>query len=229
MGKSESKEKILLAWSGGKDSARTLFDLLQSDRYSLAALLVTITKEYERVSMHGVRCELIQAQATTIGLPLEKVYITKNASNEEYEEQMKNVLLRYKTKGVTAVAFGDIFLEDLKKYREENLHRIGMNAIFPLWGKNTSELAHSFVELGFKAIITCVDSEKLYGSFVGREYDEKFLADLPKGVDSCGENGEFHSFVYDGPVFSKKVRFKKGEVVLRDDRFWYCDLIPCEL
>lgn len=218
-------EKVLIAWSGGKDSALCLWKLRNSETKEVAALLTTITEDYERISMHGVRLALLEEQAKSIGFPLEKVLISKNATNKEYEEKMEELLLKYSRRGVKTVAFGDIFLEDVRRYREENLEKIGMKGLFPLWGKNTRELAEEFIGAGFKAVITCVDSRHLDSSFVGRTFDRDFLNDLPQNVDPCGENGEFHSFVYDGPIFKRKIEFELGEVVKRDD-FYFQDLIP---
>jgi uncharacterized protein (TIGR00290 family) len=175
--------------------------------------------------MHGVREELLERQAAALGLPLEKVFISKTSSNEEYENQMRNLLEKYSQTGVNSVVFGDIFLEDLKKYREDNLAKVQMKAIFPIWKRDTARLAREFIQNGFKAVITCVDSQVLDPNFAGREIDETLLADLPAGVDPCGENGEFHSFVYDGPIFSKPIPVRKGEVVCRENRFYFCDLV----
>ena len=203
-----------------------LYELQMQGIYDVAALLTTVTRDYGRVSMHGVREDLLDRQAEALRLPLDKVYIGAGASNEDYEAAMRDTLYRYRERGVQRVVFGDIFLEDLKKYREGNLARVGMQALFPLWKRDTAELAHTFVDLGFKAVVTCVDSEYLDGGFSGRDYDERFLADLPPTVDPCGENGEFHSFVYDGPIVREGVRFERGEVVLRDNRYYFCDLVP---
>lgn len=222
-------EKVLFAWSGGKDSAMALYELLKVGRYEVAALLSTVTEGYDRISMHGVRRTLLEAQASSLGLFLEKIYISKTSSNAEYEEKMREVLLRYKRANVSSVVFGDIFLEDLKKYREDNLAKAGMKGIFPLWKQDTGELADAFIDAGFKAVITCVDSKLLDGSFSGRNFDKQFLRDLPPGVDPCGENGEFHSFVYAGPIFKKEISFDRGGIVLRDERFVYCDLIPADI
>jgi len=219
-------EKILFTWSGGKDSAMALYELHRTRDCEISALLTTITEEYDRISMHGVRSILIEQQAESLGLPLDQVYITKNSSNEEYETKIKDKLTYYKYQGIASVAFGDIFLEDLRKYREENLSKIGLKGVFPLWKKDTVKLAHTFIDLGFKAVIACIDSKILDKTFVGRIFDRQFLSELPSDIDPCGENGEFHSFVYDGPIFQKKILYKKGEVVLRDNRFYYCDLIP---
>ncbi|MHB8881938.1 MAG: Dph6-related ATP pyrophosphatase [Thermodesulfovibrionales bacterium] len=221
------KEKVLFAWSSGKDSGRALHEIRQAGQYDVVSLLTTVTAGYERVSMHGVRIALIEQQAEAIGLKLEKVYIPIEASNENYETAMREALLKYKAQGVTGVAFGDLFLEELKDYREKKLAEVGMKAVFPLWKRDTRELARSFMAEGFRAVITCVDSQVLDGKFSGRLYDEQFLADLPPHVDPCGENGEFHSFVFDGPLFKKPVQFKKGDVVVRETRFHFCDLIPC--
>ncbi len=219
-------ERILLAWSGGKDSAIALYELQAKKGYEISALLTTITKGYDRVSMHGVRQTLLEQQADSLGLPLEEILISKDSSNEEYESEMRKALIKYLDWGVFSVVFGDIFLEDVKKYRESNLAKLGMRGIFPIWGKDTTVLAHTFIDLGFKAVITCVDSKVLDKGFVGRSYDKQFLRELPSSVDPCGENGEFHSFVYDGPIFRERISFTMGDIVLRDNRFYFCDLLP---
>ena len=218
-------EKVLFAWSGGKDSAMALYEAQKSEKYDVAALLTTVTQDYDRISMHGVRRALLEEQAALLGIPLETILISKHSSNEEYEAKMKEVLVRYKKEDIVSVVFGDIFLEDLKKYREDNLAKVGLKGVFPIWKRDTRELAAAFIDLGFKAIITCVDSKSLDKSFAGRVFDKQFLSDLPNGIDPCGENGEFHSFVYDGPIFSRGIIFEKGQVVLRDNRFYYCDLV----
>lgn len=219
-------EKVLFTWSGGKDSAMALYELQKVYNYKIVALLTTITDGYDRISMHGIRNTLLEQQIESLGFPLEKIHISKNSSNGEYEAKMKNALLRYQGQGISLVAFGDIFLEDLRRYREENLSKIGLKGIFPLWMRNTAELARTFIDLGFKAVITCIDSKCLDKSFTGRVFDKQFLSELPLNVDPCGENGEFHSFVYGGPIFKSEIPYEKGEVVLRDNRFYYCDLIP---
>jgi uncharacterized protein (TIGR00290 family) len=219
-------DRVLFTWSGGKDSAMALYQLQMKDGCEVKALLTTVTQDYDRISMHGVRTALLKQQAESLRLPLEEVYITKDTSNEEYEEKIREKMLHYRKLGVNSVVFGDIFLEDLRKYREDNLAKIGMEGIFPLWKSDTAELARTFIDLGFKAIITCIDSNILDRRFVGRVFDEQFLSELPNGVDPCGENGEFHSFVYDGPLFRERLTYKKGEIVLRDNRFYFCDLIP---
>jgi uncharacterized protein (TIGR00290 family) len=218
-------EKILLSWSGGKDSAYSLFELKRKSSFEIVALLTTVTEDYDRVSMHGVRRVLLEQQAESLGVPLEIVWISKNASNQEYESKMQTLLERYRNVGVSTVAFGDIFLEDLRKYRESNLAKIGMKGLFPLWKRDTTEMARSFIAQGFRAVITCVDTQALEAKYVGRSFDEALLRDLPAAIDRCGENGEFHSFVYDGPIFRKKINHALGEVTLRDNRFCFCDLV----
>jgi uncharacterized protein (TIGR00290 family) len=221
-------EKILISWSGGKDSTMALYEIQKNAKYEILALLTTVTEDYDRVSMHGLRRVLLEKQADSLGIPLEKILISKNASNEEYESKMEEALSRYKTAGVRSVVFGDLFLADVRRYREENLAKIGMNGIFPIWGRDTTELAHTFTNLGFGAVTICVDSNFLDKVFVGRTFNGQFLSELPPGVDPCGENGEFHSFVYEGPIFKEKISFEIGKVVLRDNRFYYCDLVPCD-
>ena len=220
------RHKVLFTWSGGKDSALALHKLKGNPGYEIKALLTTVTGEYDRISMHGVRRKLLEHQAASLGIPLEIVTITRNAPNEEYEKNMTAALNKFKDFGISRVAFGDIFLGDLRKYREENLQKVGLEAIFPLWEQDTTALAHSFIDAGFRAVITAVDSTVLDRSFCGREYDRQFLSDLPPGADPCGENGEFHSFVYDGPIFREPVPYTTGEIVFRDNRFYFCDLIP---
>jgi len=219
-------EGVLFTWSGGKDSAMALYELQKAGDYEILALLTTVTKDYDRISMHGVRRILLEQQADSLGYRLEQVFISRSASNEEYEAKMREILEKFLKASVCVTAFGDIFLEDVRKYREENLSKIGMKAVFPIWKRNTTELAHTFVDLGFKAVITCIDSKVLDKRFVGRHFDEQFLSELPSNVDPCGENGEFHSFVYDGPIFRESLLFEPGEVVFRDNRFYFCDLIP---
>jgi len=219
-------EKILFTWSGGKDSAMALYELQKSKSYDISAFISVITQDYDRVSMHGVRRVLLEQQVASLGFYLEEIFILKNSANDEYEQKMREVLLRYKSKDIASIAFGDIFLEDLKKYRENNLSKIGMKGIFPIWERDTTELANAFIDLGFKAAVTCVDSKALDRSFVGRIFDKQFLHDLPPGVDPCGENGEFHSFVYAGPIFRNEILFDFGEITLRENRFFYCDLLP---
>ena len=176
--------------------------------------------------MHGIRRPLIEQQADAVDVPLEKVALSRVSSNEEYESRMREILERYKVRGVSAVVFGDIFLEDVRMYREDRLASVGMKGIFPLWGKETAGVARSFLGLGFKAVITCVDAEQMDPNYAGKAFDEQMLASLPVSVDPCGENGEFHSFVHDGPIFRHPVLFSRGDVILREERFAYCDLLP---
>jgi len=218
-------ERVILCWSGGKDSAIALYEVQKSRRYEISSLLTTITEDYDRVSMHGVPRILVEQQAYSLGLPLEKVFIPRSCSNEEYEAKMRESLARFRQDGVSSVVFGDVFLEWVRKYREDNLSKVGMKAIFPIWGRDTTELTNSFMALGFQAITTCVDSKVLDVRFIGRTLDKHFLAELPPDVDPGGENGEFHSFVFDGPIFRERIAFITGEVVLRDS-FYFCDLLP---
>ena len=218
-------EPILFCWSGGKDSAMALHALLQRPGVRIAALLTTVTDPYDRVSMHGVRRELVVQQAQSIGLPLHEVRIPPRCVNSIYEARMEEALRIYCVEGVRTVAFGDIFLEDLRVYREKNLARIGMTALFPIWKRDTRELIQSFHAAKFRAIAACVDPKGLAPSFAGRELDGSFFRDLPAAVDPCGENGEFHTFVFDGPIFRNPIPVRAGEVVERDS-FIYCDLLP---
>lgn len=217
--------KAILAWSAGKDSALALYELTHQEKIQIAALLTTVTEGYDRISMHGVRRELLAQQAEALGYPLEEVSIPQQCTNEMYEQRMGQALEKYHTSGITEAAFGDLFLEDIRAYREERLSRTGMRGVFPLWGRDTGEVARQFVTLGFRAVVVCVDTQALDGSFAGREYDGDFLKDLPAEVDPCGENGEFHTFVYAGPIFHRPIRVERGEKVLRENRFQYCDLL----
>jgi uncharacterized protein (TIGR00290 family) len=217
-------QKAVFCWSGGKDSAFALYRLRRERRYEVISLLTTITQDYDRVSMHGVRRALLEQQAQALGMSLTPVYISSAADNEEYETQMQKALLSFKEYGVNACAFGDIFLEDLRRYREDKLAAIGLQAVFPLWREDTSRLAESFIAQGFGAVTTCVDSRLLPASFAGRTFDAGFLRALPRGIDPCGENGEFHSFAYSGPVFRHPIKYRLGERVQRGD-FCFCDLL----
>jgi uncharacterized protein (TIGR00290 family) len=221
----DMKKKLLLAWSGGKDSALALYELRKLPDVEIAALLTTVTEGYDRISMHGVRRKLLIEQAEALNLPLEEILIPQKCSNEIYEEQMRQALEKFRSEGISGAAFGDLFLRDIRSYRENRMSLIGMEALFPLWDKNTNDLAYEFIRLGFRAIVVCVDTEVLSGDFAGRDYDLDFIRDLPSGIDPCGENGEFHTFVYDGPIFGRPVEVQKGERVLRDNRFSYCDLV----
>ena len=216
-------DKIVLSWSGGKDSAMALATLRQFD-VSVHALLTTVTDPHERISMHGVREELLRAQAEAAGLPLRVVRIPESSTDETYEELFARETDALKEEGVERYAFGDLFLQDIRDYRERQLGRSGLKAVFPLWGLDTGQLAENFVRHGFKAIVVTVDPKQLDPSFVGRDYDLAFLSDLPPGVDPCGERGEFHTFVYAGPVFDGPIAVRRGEVVERDG-FYFQDLM----
>lgn len=219
-------EKVALLWSGGKDSGLALQELRRAGEYAVAVLLTTVTAGYDRVAMHGVRRSLLERQATALGLPLKQVMIPANCPNEEYASRMARACEELQTIGIHIVATGDIFLEDVRSYREDQLAEAGMRAVFPLWGRDSAELARAFVADGFEAVTVCVDSHALDKAWVGRTFDERFLADLPPEVDPSGEHGEFHTFVSHGPIFTRHVGWARGEVVLRDDRFYYCDLLP---
>ena len=220
-------QPVLVAWSGGKDSALALREIQSDGRYRVAALLTTVTAGYDRISMHGVRRTLLRRQAESLRLPLEEVVISPGASNDEYEGNMEAALaaLRTRIAGLDTVVFGDLFLADIRAYRERMLARIGMRGLFPLWLRDTRALAHEFVRLGYRAVLVCVDAGALGAEFAGREFDAHLLHDLPREVDPCGENGEFHTFVYAGPGLDQPVRHQRGPVVVRDGRFVYCDLM----
>ena len=242
------KKKSLFNWSSGKDSALALYKTLQSSEVEIVSLLTSVNKKFNRISMHGVRTELLVQQAENIGLPLHIMEIPEMPSMEDYEDVMRETLNKFKEKGITHSIFGDIFLEDLRKYREDKLAEMEFEGIFPLWKIPTNNLIQEFLDLGFKTIVVCVNERNLDKSFVGRIIDAQFISDLPADVDVCGENGEFHTFTFDGPIFSKPIDFEIGEIVYRkyekpkqessnttcdtsssdafDFGFWYCDLIP---
>jgi uncharacterized protein (TIGR00290 family) len=215
---------IVLSWSGGKDSALALLALRRERRAEPVALLTTVTEGYERVSMHGVRRQLVRSQAAVVGVPLVEVEIPPQCNNDVYEARMVAAFASTQLRDVEEIAFGDLFLEDIRAYRESRLAAVGKRGQFPLWGRDTHELAHRFLADGFRAIVVCVDPRLLDRSFAGREYDERLLADLPPNVDPCGENGEFHTFVYAGPIFGSPLRCRRGATVERDD-FVFCDLL----
>jgi len=219
------KEKAIMCWSGGKDSTLALQAVLQENRFEVISLLTTLTEDYDRISMHGVRRKLLEQQSDAVGIPLTLVRITKNANNEEYEKKMGSALAAFKAHGVNKVIFGDIFLEDLKIYREKNLAKLGMEGIFPNWKQNTADLIQKFVEEGYKAVLTCIDTQVLAPEFAGKEINKNFALGLPSGVDPCGENGEFHTFVYGGPIFKNEVKWIPGQRVVRA-RFCFFDLLP---
>jgi uncharacterized protein (TIGR00290 family) len=224
-----NKIPIIMAWSGGKDSAYALHQLMKDDRYELRFLLSTINGNNHRLSMHGVREELIDAQAASIGIPLLKVYVY-NGNNEEYENSMKEELMKVKAMGVETIAFGDIFLEDLRAYREEQMGKIRMDCLFPIWKTDTKQLVRNFLQEGFKTITCSTHDRFLDETWCGKMIDEKFIADLPEGIDPCGENGEFHSFCFEGPIYKKNLSIITGEKVFKKieqnrNGFWFCDLL----
>ena len=241
-------QKALFNWSSGKDSALALYKMLQNSDFKIEYLVTSVNQQFQRISMHGVRVELLTAQAKSIGLTLKIMQIPEMPTMEVYENVMFETLSEIKKEGITHAVFGDIFLEDLRKYREDQLARLNFQAIFPLWKISTQDLIQEFISLGFKTIVVCVNERYLDKSFVGRIIDQDFINDLPENVDVCGENGEFHTFTFDGPVFSEPVKFEIGEIVYRkyekpktettpntacdtnsdevfDYGFWYCDLI----
>jgi uncharacterized protein (TIGR00290 family) len=207
---------LALSWSGGKDSALALWTLREEMGIEPRALLTTFTEDYERVSMHAVRKELLRAQAQATGIELVEIGIPAACVNEVYEERMAQAFARPPLDQAKTIAFADLFLEDVRAYREERLTAAGRKALFPLWGRDTTTLAHEFITAGFKATLVCVDPRQLDPSFVGRPFDECLLADLPPTVDPCGENGEFHTFVHAGPIFDTPIEVELGDVVTRD-------------
>lgn len=234
-------------WSGGKDSSLCLHHVLQGKKYEVRKLLTTLSGASQRVSMHGVRQELLQQQASYIGLPLQQVFLPENAGMTVYNELMAQSMQAQQQEGITHAIFGDINLADLRAYREGQLAQVGMEAVFPLWNRPTSELVQEFLQLGFKAVVVCVNARVLDASFAGRILDKRFLQDLPPTVDPAGENGEYHTFVYDGPIFREPVRYTLGENVRKtyppasdpddncfkqepkpmyDNAFWFRDLLP---
>lgn len=237
--------KAYFNWSTGKDSSLALYHILKNKEYNVTQLVTTVNKDYKRVSMHGLREALLDAQAERLQLPLQKIYFPAEVSMSSYDATMKEATQKLVANGFRHGIFGDIFLEDLRKYREEKLQEVGITGVFPLWKKDTKALLKELLALGFKAITVCVNAKLLDESFVGRILDENFINDLPSTVDPCGENGEFHTFVFDGPIFSSPIDFTIGEKVLKtytsskkdedtcgtddsawDTAFWYCDLIP---
>lgn len=243
MDHSTKRIPVFFNWSGGKDSSLALYRLLRDERYEITALVTTVNAEHQRISMHGVRRELLHEQARQIGIPVHEILLPDSPNMSDYEAAMLAGLQPLIDQGIRHCAFGDIFLEDLRAYREKQLEAIGVAALFPLWGESTQELVQEFIDLGFRTTIVCTQADKLDASFAGRIIDEQFLEDLPTGVDPCGENGEFHTFVFDGPIFHQPVNYSLGETVFRtygnsdDDDvcgvsdalpkgFYYKDLIP---
>jgi len=223
MTRNQAMRKTIICWSSGKDSAWTLHTLRQNPDFEVVGLLTTITRDFDRVSMHGVRRELVERQAAAAGLPLWTVEIPAACINSVYEEAMGRAVKRAVDDGVECIAFGDLFLQDIRSYRESRLAGTGIEPIFPLWNRNTRELAEEMIEGGLRARLTCVDSRILSSDFAGREFDQTLLRDLPAGVDPCGERGEFHTFAYDGPMFRSAVPVSLGETVNREG-FVFSDL-----
>lgn len=242
-----SNLKAYMNWSGGKDSSLCLYKILKEDKYQINYLLTSINKVHDRISMHGIRTELLRQQADSISIPLKIIELPENPDMTEYEKEMEEKVNEISNEGIHHSIFGDIFLEDLKKYRENKLRPLGIEGVFPLWKISTKELMKEFIELGFKAIIVCINGEFLNQSFCGRMIDQSFVNDLPDNVDVCGENGEYHSFVFDGPIFHKPILFEKGDIVYREYTkpkdtkdehnnfmnpeeknygFYFCDLLP---
>lgn len=201
------------------------YQLLASQKYEITALLTTVTEGFDRISMHGVRRELLERQADSLGIPLRKIMIPQDCSNEIYEQRMREAMSRVQDQGIAKVAFGDLFLQDVKQYRDEQLARAGMAGLYPIWMRDTDELARTFIGLGFKAILACVDTQAIDAAFAGRELDLQLLRDLPESADPCGEYGEYHSFVYAGPIFKNPIACTTGDRVMRNERFNYCDIL----
>jgi uncharacterized protein (TIGR00290 family) len=228
--------KSLFNWSGGKDSALALYHTLNDERFDVRHLMTSVNSEAERISMHGVRKTMLQQQVGAIGIPLSILSLPGHISMEDYDKIMRERMQGFLDEGITHSIFGDIFLEDLKKYREQRLEEVGLKGHFPLWKRDTREIIAEFLNLGFKTLVVSVDGSKLDKSFAGRILDQSFLDDLPEGVDPCGENGEFHTFVFEGPIFQKPLSFTKGEVVGKEYKlsgeteetvtYWFQDLIP---
>jgi uncharacterized protein (TIGR00290 family) len=222
-------EAVLLAWSGGKDSTLALERLLGDANVRVAALVTTVTTGYDRVAIHGVRRSILHRQTELLGIPLIEAGIPPQSDNATYEAAFADALVRASAnERIDTIAFGDLFLADVRAYREAMLARLGWRGAFPLWGEDTTRLARYFVDRGYRAILSCVDTQQLDGAFCGRDFDAALLDDLPRSVDPCGENGEFHTCVHAGPIFSGAIALERGERVLRDDRFQYVDLVETQ-
>ncbi|MCX8205351.1 MAG: adenine nucleotide alpha hydrolase [Candidatus Nezhaarchaeota archaeon] len=222
-----AERRVVVSWSGGKDSALSLYEVAQHGSARCVGLLTVAVREYDRVAMHGVRRELVERQAALLNLPLDVVYIPERCSMGEYGELMRGAARKYRAEGVEGFVFGDIYLEDVRSYRESMLALEGLKAFFPLWGRRPREVVKEFLRLGFRALVTSVDGTVLTRSHVGRELDEEFVESLPENADPCGERGEYHTFVYEGPVFAKPIPVRAEEVVEKEvegKRFYYCDL-----
>lgn len=222
------KERIVVSWSGGKDSALALYKILKSDQYIVDSLFTTVTEGYNRISVHGVRESLLEKQAKSIGIPLRKMYIPEVSSHAIYKERMDEQLKQVRNDGIKIMMFGDIFLEDVRSYREELVEKQEIKAIFPLWGQPTDKLIREFLSLGFETVTTCIDTEKLTDKFLGRKIEENFIKELPEKVDPCGENGEFHTFTYSGPLFKRDLHLTIGDKVDKG-RFHFCDLLESNI
>jgi uncharacterized protein (TIGR00290 family) len=218
-------KRILLSWSSGKDSAWSLHVLRQCREYEIAGLLTTFNQAADRVAMHAVRRTLVEQQAAATGIPLWPVQLPWPCTNEQYESIMSQVCAKAVAEGIEGIAFGDLFLQDIRGYREQQLAATGLKPLFPVWGIPTESLAREMVDSGLKAVLTCIDTKKLDAAFAGREFDRRLLSDLPPGIDPCGENGEFHSFVYAGPMFGSEISVVPGVNVFRD-QFVFTDLLP---
>jgi uncharacterized protein (TIGR00290 family) len=237
------KTKCIFNWSGGKDSALALYHCLQNPALDIKYLVTTINDAADRISMHGVRTELLISQAESIGIPLYQIRLPEMPGMAEYDEVMRHHLTHFSAEGITHSIFGDIFLEDLKKYRDTRLTEVGLKGIYPLWQRDTQELINEFLSLGFGTVIAC--AQEALGYITGEEITHKLINDLPANVDVCGENGEFHTFAFKGPIFSKEIRYKTGEKIFKEYKapkntddgcggsnankisgFWYCDLLP---
>ncbi|MGG1629703.1 hypothetical protein [Rossellomorea sp. NRS-1567] len=225
--------KTVIAFSGGKDSTLAIYKIQQNPEYEIDSLLVTLTEGFDRVSIHGVRYGMLKQQSDALGIPLREVWIPQDCPNEVYQERMEQAVSDMLGDGVTHMVFGDIHLEDVRAYREEMLEGTGISPVFPLWGRPVGELSREFIELGFQTVLTCVDMDQLHPSFAGRVYDEAFIRDYPEEThDICGENGEFHTFVFDGPNFGFPIEYELGEervtpdIQTERDRFLFVDVLP---
>ncbi len=229
------REKAVFNWSGGKDSMLALHKVLKEGQFEVVALLTTLNEKYNRISMHGVRATLLEKQTESLGIPLKKILLPEMADMEIYSRIMQQETAYWKKQGVSAFLFGDLFLEDIRAYREKQLAGSGIRPVFPVWQYGTRQAAIDIIRMGYKAVLTSVDASKLDEHFAGKDFDEKLLADLPAEVDPCGENGEFHSFVYNGPLFSEPIDFTAGDTVFKSYEikessvstgFYFSDLIP---
>ncbi len=229
------KKKTYFNWSSGKDAALALYYVLQDEQYEIAQFVTSVNSHYNRVSMHGIRKELVIKQAQSIGIPLTTIELPKNPDMNTYNKIMHNTIEKLKSEGYTHTVFGDIFLKDLRSYREKQLEKLNIKPYFPLWNKNTRELLNEFVDLGFKAKIICLNSHLMDASFLGRDLDHDFIKEHPNNIDPCGENGEFYTFCYDGPIFNNPISFVVGQKTYKEYAspkkgekkigFWFCDLI----